>query len=158
MRRKLLTIILWLIALGWAAFCLFLSWQPGEDTGAFSMRIAQFLLGVLSRFGMEPDPMAFHMGLRLSAHFAVFFVSGLLFAAALGVSLPRDGRWNGLAFLAAALICSVTAVLAEVAKLKIPGRHLQWDEAMLNVAGVVCGTLIVWGVFALSAAHRRRKR
>ena len=35
--------------------------------------------------------------------------------------------------------CSACAVIAEVGKIWIPGRHLQWDETMLDVAGVICG-------------------
>lgn len=160
MKRKVFAAILWIIALGWTGFCLFLSWQTGEDTGALSMRLAQFLLRLLARVGVELDLAAFHMQLRLAAHFGVFFVAGLLFAAALAASLPAGKRGpRGLFFIPAAL-CAAGAVLAETVKLKIPGRHLQWDEAMLNAAGAALGVFFVWTVRALfrliQGALRRR--
>ena len=155
MKRKIITCILWLAAIGWTAFCLFLSWQTGAATGALRLKIAQFLLKLLGHVGITLELNTFHMALRLAAHFGVFFLAGLLFDAALGTTLPPTGRANGAAFFVAALVYSAGAVLAEVAKLKIPGRHLQWDEAMLNVAGVLCGAGIMWIFFA--AVRRPRK-
>ena len=155
MKRKIITGILWLAALGWTAFSLFLSWQPGEETGALSLKIAKFLLKLLGYIGVTLELEPFHMGLRLAAHFVVFFLAGLQFDAALGTTLPPTGRSNGVTFFVTALVYSAGAVLAEVAKIKIPGRHLQWDEAMLNVAGVLCGAGIMWIFFA--AVRRPRK-
>lgn len=151
--RKLAAAVLWLLALGWAGFSLFLSWQPGEDTGALSMELARFMLGLLACVGVYPDQTAFHMGLRLAAHFGVFFIDGLLAAVALAVSLPQDKR-QAWPWFAAALICSALAVAAEVGKLYIPGRHLQWDETMLNVMGAVLGVGLIRAISAL----RRRWR
>ncbi len=151
-RRKLSIAVLWLLALGWAGFSLFLSWQSGEDTGALSMELARFLLGLLARVGIYPDQTAFHMGLRLAAHFGVFFIDGLLAAAALAVSLPR-GKPRVWLWSMAMLACSALAVAAEVGKLYIPGRHLQWDETLLNVVGSVLGVGLV---MAISALRRRR--
>ena len=152
MRRKLSAAVLWLLALGWAGFSLFLSWQPGEDTGALSMELARFLLGLLARVGIYPDQAAFHMGLRLAAHLGVFFIDGLLAAAALAVSLPRAER-RAWPYIMAALACSALAVAAEVGKQYVPGRHLQWDETLLNVAGSVLGVGLV---VAVSALRRRQ--
>ena len=152
MRRKLSAAVLWLLALGWAGFSLFLSWQPGEDTGALSMELARFLLGLLARVGIYPDQAAFHMGLRLAAHFGVFFIDGLLAAAALALSLPR-GKRRAWPYIMEALACSALAVAAEVGKQYVPGRHLQWDETLLNVTGSVLGVGLV---VAVSALRRRR--
>lgn len=159
MMRKFFSVLLWLTALGWAAFCLFLTWQTGEGTGALSMSIAQFLLRLLARAGVTPDPALFHTKLRLLAHFGVFCVSGLLFAGALAASMSLGRRSRDWVFFIPAAGCSAGAVLAEVVKLQIPGRHLQWDEAMLNVAGVVLGVFAVWLLCLLSRGiHARRQR
>ena len=137
----ILQVILWLLTILWLAFCLWLSWQNGEKTTEFSQRIAQFFLDLLGRLGVQPDAQQFHAGLRLFAHFGVFFVTGILTAAALSVSLPRSqGR---KAFWIAAVSCALIAVLAEVGKLGVPGRHLTWSEASLNVLGAVCGVTAV---------------
>ena len=114
--------------------------------------LARFLLGLLARVGIYPDQTAFHMGLRLAAHFGVFFIDGLLAAAALAVSLPRAER-RAWPYIMAALACSALAVVAEVGKLYVPGRHLQWDETLLNVAGSVLGVGLV---VAVSALRRRQ--
>lgn len=151
-RQDLSAAALWLLALGWAGFSLFLSWQSGEDTGALSMEVARVLLGLLARVGIYPDQTAFHMGLRLAAHFGVFFIDGLLAAAALAVSLPED-RPRAWPWFTAMLVCSALAVVAEVGKLYIPGRHLQWDETLLNVIGSVLGVGLI---MALSTLRRRR--
>ena len=141
-------IILWLLTILWLAFCFYLSWQTGEETTGFSQRIARFLLDLLGRLGLQPDPQQFHAGLRLFAHFGVFFVTGLLTAGALSISLPLGN--GGMAFWIAAVSCALIAVLAEVGKLAVPGRHLTWSEAGLNVLGSICGVLAAYFVFHLS--------
>ena len=155
MKHKIITGILWLAAMGWMGFCLFLSWQPGEDTVRFSTGIVRFLLDLLGHIGLTPDPEKFHMALRLTAHFGVFFLAGLLFDAALGTTLPPTARGNNVTFFVTAPVYSACAVLAEVVKIKIPGRHLQWNEAMLNVAGVLCGAGVMWIFFAVIRRPRK---
>lgn len=138
---------LWAAALAWYAVCLYLSWQNGEDTFNTSWGIAAAALEVLQHFDIRPDPQQFHSSLRLAAHFGIFFVAGVLQAAALTDS-PRRHR-----YAIAAGISSLVAVAGEVGKVNIPGRHLQWDETGLNVIGAVCGVLLV---LAAKAAWDRR--
>lgn len=140
-KRFIIKVILWLLTILWLTFCLYLSWQTGEETAGFSQRIARFLLDLLGRLGIRPDAQQFHAGLRLFAHFGVFFVTGILTAAALSVSLPRgQGR---KAFGIAGVSCALIAVLAEVGKLGVPGRHLTWSEVVLNMLGAICGVILV---------------
>ena len=153
-KRIILQIVLWLLTILWLAFCFYLSWQTGEETAGFSQRIARFLLDLLGKLGMQPDPQQFHAGLRLFAHFGVFFVTGLLTAAALLVSLPRGQ--GSKAFWIAAVSCALIAILAEVGKLPIPGRHLTWSEAGLNVVGAVCGASLIRIVCAI--VYRKEKQ
>lgn len=140
-KRIFLQVSLWLLTILWLVFCLYLSWQTGEETGQFSQQIARFLLDLLGGLGLTPDPQQFHVRLRLFAHFGVFFVTGFLTAAALFVSLPR-GQGSKAVWIAA-VSCALIAVLAEVGKLPIPGRHLTWSEAGLNVLGAVCGAGLI---------------
>ncbi len=149
----MIQVILWLLTILWLAFCLYLSWQTGEETAGFSQRIARFLLDLLGKLGVRPDAQRFHAGLRLFAHFGVFFVTGLLAAGALFASLPR-GRGRA-AFWIAAVFCALVAVLAEVGKLAVPGRHLTWSEAGLNVLGAVCGVAVVGFFVELGGRHTR---
>jgi VanZ family protein len=130
---------LWAASVLWMCFCLFLSWQPGEDTVSLSEAMAQTIQRVVHLFGVEIDLNTLHAWLRKAAHVVTFFISGSLFFCSFVRSLKRRPRASLLSFLFAAALCSICAVAAEVGKIWIPGRHLQWDETLLNVAGVVCG-------------------
>ena len=137
--RKALQIVLTAAALGWLAVCLFLSWQTGAKTVGLSWRIARWLHGILQDFGISWGLTSLHRRLRLLAHVGIFFVEGFLAAAAVGASHTRR---KGLGMALTALFVAGAAVLAEVCKINIPGRHLQWDETGLDVLGGVAGVLL----------------
>ena len=141
--------ILWAATALWMGLCLFLSWQPGEETTTLSGEIAQAVHRVIRLFGFEVDITIIHSLLRKLAHPAVFFVAGVLLCWATTRSLPRGLHRTALACLIAALAVSALAVLAEAGKLWIPGRHLQWDETLLDVAGAVCGSVVAWVISRL---------
>lgn len=52
----------------------------------------------------------------------------------------------------ALLICTVISIIPEIVKLWIPGRHLQWDEVLLNIIGAY------GGVFMIAMGMKKRKR
>ncbi len=157
MRRQLFPLALWWsLTIGWTALCFFLSWQTGEDTGSFSLAIAAFLLDILGAVGIHADLTAFHLLLRTFAHFGVFFLAGFFFAGAtesLWHLFPSGKRLRPLCFLALGLV----ALLTDVPKLWIPGRHLQWDEAALNALGALCGYLVFLAGSALLRRWKRRR-
>ncbi len=139
-------ILLWGLAALWFALMTFLSSQPGEDTLRTSLQLVRFLLSVLhlpeSRLGV------LHTGLRIAAHFAVFFVlGGLLYTAMLMTLQKLDGTlyWTiGL--------CSIIGILDEVKKVFISGRHLCLEETALNVIGALCGIIAVMAAMELVLA------
>ena len=137
-RRKLIC-ILWGATVLWMCLCLFLSWQQGEDTSQLSGRIAYAAKRVIYLFGIEIDLNTLHMWLRKYAHVAVFFVLAILFFCSVRRSLPRTAYLSFWSYAVTVAACSACAVIAEVGKIWIPGRHLQWDETMLDVFGVICG-------------------
>ena len=147
MKHKLLCAILWTAAIFWLFLCFYLSWQTGEATGKLSQKLAHFLIEILNRVGITPDPQQFHAGLRLFAHFGVFFVTGVLLACAIAATFPQSNKI--VLFSVSAVLCSIIAVLSEVGKLNVPGRHLTWSEAGLNVLGAVCGIACMTGIRAL---------
>ena len=150
--KKLLTIFSWGLTLAWLALSLFLSLQDGPDTVGLSMRIAAFLVRWLNRFGVSVSLNAFHLALRSFAHFGVFFVQGFLFAATALLTFPRR-----LPLLLSVLACTVLAVMAEVIKRNIPGRHLSWPEAGLNVLGAAAGAALAL-LIGFLAGRRKRAR
>ena len=144
--EKRRTAILWAASVLWMGLCLFLSWQPGEETAALSGEIAQAVHRMIRLFGFEVDITIIHTVLRKLAHPAVFFVAGVLLFCSTARSLPRGPRRAALACAVAALAVSLLAVVAEAGKLWIPGRHLQWDETLLDVIGAACGSIVAWVV------------
>ena len=92
-----------------------LSHTPGVASGAQSQS--------LSRLTHLPEGL-----LRSFAHVALFLV--LVLFAALGF-----GPWSFV-------FCAVWAVLDEVTKRWIPGRHCSVLDMLLNLAGVVIGMLL----------------
>ena len=156
-KQNMLRIALWIAAIAWLAFCFFLSWQNGGDTAGLSWIIAEFFMKILKNVGLAFQVEQFHKYLRLFAHFGIFFVAGTLFAGAMEVSLPQNPNRERNTFCAAAGICSFAAVLAEVGKLAVPGRHLTWSEAGLNVVGAICGAAIVSGIVWFVKNVKQRK-
>lgn len=140
--RRKITSILWIATMLWMCLCLFLSWQQGEDTSQLSGKIAYAAKRVIYLFGIEIDLNTLHMWLRKSAHVAMFFVLAILFFCSVRRSLPRSPYLSFWSYAMTVAACSACAVIAEVGKLWVPGRHLQWDETMLDVAGVICGAAV----------------
>ena len=147
MKHKPLCAILWTVTIFWLILCFYLSWQTGEATGKLSQKLAQFLIDLLNRVGITPDPQQFHAGLRLFAHFGVFFVTGVLLACAIAATFPQSNKI--VLFSVSAVLCAIIAVLSEVGKLNVLGRHLMWSEVGLNIIGAVCGIVCMTGIRAL---------
>lgn len=152
---KTLTCALWVAAILWMGLCLYLSWQPGSETANLSGALTKVVRRGLQLFGFDIDLDALHVLLRRNAHTGVFLVAGLLTFFALARSLPESAHADALAFGIAAAMCALLAVVAEVGKLWVPGRHLQWDETLLDVIGVICGAGIAWAVKFLWAGFHR---
>lgn len=131
--KRFLPIVLSIL---WLVLAVFLSLQNGSGTGELSRSLTRWLVDLLSCFGLNLDFTTFHVFLRIAAHFIVFFVLGMLFAWSLN-AWGATRIWHVLLTLA---VVTAIAVLVEVGKLWIPGRHLQWNEALLNVIGAWCGS------------------
>lgn len=155
-KRYISIAIWWSLTLGWLALCLFLSWQTGEDTGRLSLAVTHFLMKILHLVGITPEETAFHMLLRKCAHVGVFFIAGLLFCGATE-SLWKLRPVRGWVHLLCGAAVTLLALLADVPKIWIPGRHLQWSESCLNAAGALAGFLIFWQ-FARWNQCRKRGR
>ena len=154
-KRYIPIAIWWSLTLGWLPLCLFLSWQTGEGTGRLSLTIVRFLLKLLAMIGITPEEAAFHMLLRKCAHFGVFFIAGILFCGA------TETLWElrpvrGWTRLLCGMAVTLLALLADVPKIWIPGRHLQWSESCLNAAGALAGFLVLY--MFTKCAHRGKER
>lgn len=154
-REKIVTHSLWAASILWMVFCLFLSWQTGEDTAGLSEGVAQTVRRVIHIFGVEVDLNSLHAWLRKAAHIVTFFISGVLFCCSFQRSLKRRPHGGRLPFSLSAALCCVCAIAAEVCKVWIPGRHLQWDETGWNVIGAICGAGIACAFGYLRKLRRK---
>jgi len=135
MRRIFLIIFLIL----YTALILFLSFQPGGDTADTSMRFTNFILGLFIEGDISYETlMHWHMTFRLWAH-PVIFAGYSFLAMGVTTELMRK-RWVCVVLSGVSGI--LLAVLTEVGKLNVPGRHFDMEEMWLNVAGVVAGVII----------------
>ena len=135
MKRVFLTISLIL----YSVLILFLSFQPGGDTADTSMRFTNFILGLFIQGDIPYETlMHWHMTFRLWAHPVIFCCYSIL---AMGVTTEFVRR-RIFCVVLTGISGILLAVLTEVGKWNIPGRHFDMEEMWLNVAGVVAGVVI----------------
>lgn len=149
-RTKRTEIILWTAVALWLLQVLFLSFQNGNSTAETSGVIAKIVCSILLRCGINAHYSVLHRILRTSAHFLVFCVFGILLESAiLSGSNERDcfrQRCFGI------IACTTVCIVPEIIKQWIPGRHLQWGEALLNVLGAYVGMIIVYAIKRIKAS------
>ncbi|MDD3228331.1 MAG: VanZ family protein [Oscillospiraceae bacterium] len=150
-KKPKIALLFWLLTLAWLVVCLFLSSQNGTETGRLSMGLSQAIIRVLK---LPPDLLSdINRHLRTVAHVIVFFVLALLGGCASGVSF-KNFRTAPLWPL---VPCAAIAVLDEVRKAYIPGRHCSYPEAMLNVAGCAMGcavSFLILMIYHQRTAHK----
>ncbi len=135
----------------WLVCAAFLSRQTGEETATLSRRIAEALRPLVRWLtGAEADFESMHLFLRKMAHVALYLGMGTFLLAALNATFEARGWPHTKMVLVAALACPALAVLDEFQKQFIPGRHLQWDEVLLNFASAMLG-------IGLTYIHVRRR-
>lgn len=145
----MIQVVLWAAVIAWAVIALFLTLQNGVDTAETSGRITRCICQLLKRCDISVSFPELHLTMRKSAHFLVFGVFGVLFEAAILVSSQRASILR--LYVPSLAICTVLAIVPEVIKLWIPGRHLEWNEVLLNVIGAYSGVLGTYLIWRLSA-------
>lgn len=152
-KHNIKSLALLFISASWIAVCLFLSWQTGEDTEALSSGLTEKIIKLLSAIGIyyTGNFNSIHSLIRRVAHFAVFFFAGLTAEIATNSLQHSSQHIISPASVVTAILCSVVAIMSEVGKVYIPGRHLQWGDAMLNVFGVLVGAGIA--CFLMGVQH-----
>ena len=133
--------ISFLPAIIWLIHLLVLSSQNGPQTAATSLPMAEW---IQQHFFPQDSVDGVHMYLRKWAHFIVYFIeSGLLVLAMKNVMKA----WK--AACAVFGLCTILAIADEAHKVLIVGRHCQWDEAGINIVGVIMGVLLTWSILWL---------
>ena len=136
-KNRKLTMISFLPAIIWLLLLLVLSSQNGPQTAATSLPMAEW---IQQRF-FPQDSVDY---VRKRAHFIVYFIeSGLLVLAMKNVMKA----WK--AACAVFGLCTILAIADEAHKVLIVGRHCQWDEAGINIVGVIMGVLLTSSILWL---------
>ena len=137
-------IILLIATLLWLALALYLSHQDGEHTEVTSLRLAEWFLGWDE--GIEPDEgvRMLNWKLRRIAHVVVYTVMAILMLLTFGEI------WSGHTIIVV-IVLAVIAVVDEVTKTPIEGRHCSAVDIGLNLLGVAIGTVVIVLVNAILA-------
>ena len=143
--------MLWILCCSWLVFLLWLSSEDGVSTAYTSRQLSQLILKL---FHLPQNQLSqVDQVIRTLAHFVGFFVMG-------GLSYTASkATWEESKCLIFKVITAgaVLAVLDEVKKLFITGRHLSWPEAGLNAVGIVCGVLFLCGIRWLIARVKTKR-
>ena len=141
--------MLWILCCSWLVFLLWLSSEDGVSTAYTSRQLSQLILQLLHLSKKQLSQV--DQVIRTLAHFVGFFVMG-------GLSyIASKATWAESKHLVIKVITAgaVLAVLDEVKKLFITGRHLSWPEAGLNAVGIVCGVLFSLWILRLIARAKK---
>ena len=141
--------MLWILCCSWLVFLLWLSSEDGVSTAYTSRQLSQLILQLLHLPKKQLSQV--NQVIRTLAHFVGFFVMG-------GLSYTASkATWAESKCLVFKVITAgvVLAVLDEVKKLFITGRHLSWPEAGLNAVGIVCGVLFSLWILRLIARAKK---
>lgn len=135
--RKYLSIFILAV---WIGLILYLSYQNETDTANTSQTFTEHILRIFMKTEPEGAVLMLWDGrFRTAAHFALFFFYGM-------ISVPIFSEWIKSSFVAvglAGISGIVLAVLSEAGKIFIAGRHLDYPEMGLNVAGIVTGVIVI---------------
>lgn len=130
--KKLARICLLLV---WLALTLYLSLQPGTESGATSSWLAKRVADI---FGISTVHFKeFHAWLRDAAHFGMHMVLAILAFRTLVLYVGTRR-----ALLLTFICCGLIAVGDEVAQLGATGRVSELADVMLNVFGVETGMIL----------------
>ncbi|MGN0155476.1 MAG: VanZ family protein [Lachnospiraceae bacterium] len=137
----------------WVSLVLFLSFQNGQETAGTSMHFTQSIL----RIFMKEEPgwdmlMLWDARFRLAAHFVLLFLYGIIIMITLLQWIDRLWVVTSVSVVSGVFL----AVMSEVGKLSIEGRHCDLSEMGLNVVGAIAGALIVMVIHLIFQRHRKQ--
>ena len=137
------------VCLFWCGVIFSFSLSTGSGSAATSGRVLALLNGTLEKMNA---PFAFTaVAVRKMAHFAEFFVLGVLAAATL------RAHGFGHPFVLAPACCLAVAAADETLQAFVPGRGPHVLDVLLDFGGAVCGVL-AFLVLYLLIIYKCKKR
>lgn len=149
-RKPALSLLFWLLALGWAAVLFFFSGQNGAESGDLSRRFTEFLLKLFP--GLPFSAAQLEPVLRKMAHFGIFAVEGFL----LGMAAMSGARRPLAGAALSAGICAAVAALNEYHQSFSDGRVCALGDVAIDTGGALCGIAFALAVLALAGKIGRR--
>lgn len=130
-------------------FCL--SSQPADQSNQLSTGITQAIAEAIEKVipGTEVIIGELNSIVRKNAHFIAYMVLGILTVTA----LRNSGAKIKKSFLPAMVICVLYAVSDEVHQLFVPGRGCKFTDMLIDSAGALVGSGVIYAAGAI-----RRKR
>ncbi len=161
-RKKIATIVLAIITIGWLVLMWRLSSADGMQTVADSMGITQKLANLFWENPTATQIADLHMAVRKAAHIVLYFIFGiflwLFWDMALAERCRRRARGYGYLLLPSFIAGGMAIILAfadELHKIPIDGRHFSLSELILNA---VCALIpIIIGEIILIIRERKRR-
>lgn len=141
------------LSAAWIGVLFFFSGQSGEESGALSERLTQWLFGPLIARGADAAQLE-HL-LRKAAHFSIFAVAGFLVC----MTLLHLMRRRGAVASALALSCAL-AVGNELHQTLSEGRSCQVTDMLIDASGAALGltaAALIVGLIAKRQKHTDRK-
>jgi len=127
----------WTAVILWMVLIFNLSHQPATKSNQLSTGITEVIVENIEKIipNAEADISRFNHIVRKNAHFAVYYVLGVLLINALRKNGAYSYRSVGLALL----ICILYAASDEVHQLFVPGRGGQIKDVLIDSAGASVG-------------------
>jgi len=133
----------------WCAVIWQFSLSAGSSSAATSTHVRAFCNSVLERLN-APFTLSAHT-VRKMAHFAEFFVLGVLSAQALLL------HGFGHPFLQSPLLCLLVGTVDELIQCFVPDRGPHVLDVLLDLLGGVCGVLAFWGLYLLLLYIKKKR-
>ena len=146
-KRRILTLLFWLLTLLWTLMLFGFSGQDGQESADLSILATQFVLRLFPNIPCSFDRL--HFLLRKLAHFTFFGAEGLLLGLSLMCSLRRVKPAACIALPA----CLAIAALNEYHQSFIDGRVASAMDVGIDFAGAALGV----GLAAALMQLRRRR-
>ena len=137
-RYPVRAVLAWFLVVLWMAVIFLLSHQTGDQSSQISQRIAEEILKLIKPDFSQTLLVSIESLIRNLAHGAAFFILATLTGRAFTRTNVQDIRNAILTFI----VCVLYAASDELHQAFVPGRASQWQDFLVDIAGIILAVLI----------------
>ena len=159
MKKKTISIILWVLVLCWMGVIFFMSAQSGTASHKMSSDVLEKIHEISQDEAKRTDEVHtknfidyYQYNIRQTAHFSMFAVLGILVTAASLYSVNKI-KIRIILPLSLTVLCSFADELFQI---YIPGRAFQWDDLGTDIVGSVLGCALVYLTYTVVNRLKRK--